>query len=595
MGNQRSKSRLGTYESATKTLTMDLSDTEDSKVGHSKEQRYPRSLTPDKQNRQRSPTQSRSRSPHGSRSHSNSPHSAKIIGNVVTSPPSASNLNPPGPSNADKYDDDHAHMYANAMGENEYDYGHVGFREGKIYYAMYDYTAQTDYNLSFKRGDRILVTEQTKPDWWNAMIGLKRGWVPASYLCENTLTLGPWYFKDCTRSDAERLLLEAKPGQFLIRNRDKMTTSSASSIRSEYSLSVKVGEKNVQHYKVEVIHSTTSSSEDSVNARYYIDKRKRFRSLAKLVKFYSRNKDLEVLLTGPCTLDEPTTTGLCIPGLKDKWEIPKEEITFGVILGSGQFGEVWRGRWNNILDVAIKILKSESTMKKEEFLMEARVMKQLHHRHLVQLYAVCSESEQMYIVTELAEHGSLKDFLTHDAGNMGVTFLTGLAGDIAAGMAYLESKDFIHRDLAARNVVVGKNTVCKICDFGLARWLTQEAFYQARRGSKFPVRWTAPEAMLRGKFTTKSDVWSFGILCHEIITKGETPYKGKSNKEVMDFVMKENMLSRPNDCPEWYYTMMTKCWRKDPDTRPSFRHLQKVIHKYSADEIANSLDVSDNE
>ena len=115
---------------------------------------------------------------------------------------------------------------------------------------------------------------------------------------------------------------------------------------------------------------------------------------------------------------------------QDKWEIPKGEITFHVILGSGQFGEVWHGRWNNILDVAVKVLKSQSTMKKEEFLMEARVMKQLHHRHLVQLYAVCSESEPMYIITELAANGSLKDFLTKDTAKMTTPFLTGLAGTL---------------------------------------------------------------------------------------------------------------------------------------------------------------------
>ncbi|XP_075253391.1 tyrosine-protein kinase-like isoform X2 [Convolutriloba macropyga] len=565
----------------------------------------------------RSQSRSRSREEKNQQNVSNNPSSndqSKRPGPGTRKPPSPGNVSGGGnssmnrnnlmPSSSGRPEDEQdQHMYANAGAENEYDYTHVGFKEGKLYYAMFDYKAQTDFHLSFKRGDRLVVVDQSKPEWWMAIIGLKKGYVPSNYLCVNTLTLGPWYFKDCKRNDAERLLMKAGAGSYLIRNRDRLTKSSLNRLRTEYTLSVKVEDgtaSRVQHWKIDVIHSlhqapnSQADPTEESNLRYYIDKRKRFKSLAKLVKYYSRHKELEVLLKEPCVQDQPSAEGMCLPGLKDKWEIPKEEVTFHKVLGSGQFGEVWRGRWNNILDVAVKILKSESTMKIEEFLMEARVMKQLHHKHLVQLYAVCSESEPMYIITELAEHGSLKDFLQKDAENLNTEFLTGIAGDIASGMSYLESKDFIHRDLAARNVVVGRNTVCKICDFGLARWLTTD-FYQARRGSKFPVRWTAPEAMLKGKFTIKSDVWSFGVLCYEIITKGQTPYKGMSNKEVMQFVMKENKLTKPAHCPDWYYEVMTKCWRKEADTRPSFRRILKVIHKNCADEIANSLDASDAE
>lgn len=98
---------------------------------------------------------------------------------------------------------------------------------------------------------------------------------------------------------------------------------------------------------------------------------------------------------------------------------------------------------------------------------------------------------------------------------------------IACGMAYLEKAKYIHRDLAARNILVGDNNVCKVADFGLARVITEEE-YTARQGAKFPIKWTAPEAALLGRFTIKSDVWSYGIVLYEMITYGHVPYPGES-------------------------------------------------------------------
>ena len=98
-------------------------------------------------------------------------------------------------------------------------------------------------------------------------------------------------------------------------------------------------------------------------------------------------------------------------------------------------------------------------------------------------------------------------------------------------MAYLEEHSYIHRDLAARNILVGEGNSCKVADFGLAR-VIKEDIYSPKEGTKFPIKWTAPEAALYNRFTIKSDVWSFGVLISEIVTKGAMPYPGMNNRQV---------------------------------------------------------------
>ncbi len=216
-------------------------------------------------------------------------------------------------------------------------------------------------------------------------------------------------------------------------------------------------------------------------------------------------------------------------------------------LGHGQFGEVWEGLWNNTTPVAIKTLKpgtvrgrvctsnrcedvtlnwrSTGTMDPKDFLSEAQIMKKLRHPKLIQLYAVCTLEEPIYIITELMKYGSLLEYLQGKGRTLKLPQLIDMAAQVASGMAYLESQNYIHRDLAARNVLVGEANVVKIADFGLAR-LIKEDEYEARIGARFPIKWTAPEAANYSKFSIKSDVWSFGILLTELVTYGRIPYPG---------------------------------------------------------------------
>merc|ERR1711874_145374 len=226
----------------------------------------------------------------------------------------------------------------------------------------------------------------------------------------------------------------------------------------------------------------------------------------------------------------------------------------------------------NTTPVAIKTLKT-GTMDPKDFLSEAHIMKKLRHPKLIQLYAVCTLEEPIYIITELMKNGSLLEYLQGKGRTMKLTQLIDMSAQIAAGMAYLESQNYIHRDLAARNVLVGDNHIVKIADFGLAR-LIKEDEYEARVGARFPIKWTAPEAANYSRFSIKSDVWSFGILLTELVTYGRIPYPGMTNAEVLHQVEHGYRMQAPQGCPPALYDIMLECWHKDPIKRPTFETLQ---------------------
>ena len=218
-------------------------------------------------------------------------------------------------------------------------------------------------------------------------------------------------------------------------------------------------------------------------------------------------------------------------------------------------------------------------MEVAEFMQEASLMKQLRHPKLIQLYAVCTKEEPIYIITELMKHGSLLEYLRGEGRSLKLPQLIDMAAQVAAGMAYLEEQNYIHRDLAARNILVGEHLICKVADFGLAR-VIDEDIYEAHTGAKFPIKWTAPEAAMYNRFTIKSDVWSFGIVLYEVIRYGRFPYPGMTNAVVLEKIQTGYRMSCPPGCPEKLYELMLDCWREEPASRPTFETLQWQLEEF---------------
>ncbi|KYO18877.1 tyrosine-protein kinase FRK [Alligator mississippiensis] len=456
--------------------------------------------------------------------------------------------------------------------------------------ALFDYQARTEEDLSFCAGDKLEVLDSSQEGWWYARLLLEsestrtgrklQGYIPANYVAaDESIEAEPWFFGSIKRADAEKQLLYPgnQKGAFLIRESE--------SLKGEFSLSVFDG-TTVKHYRIRKMDEGT----------FFLSRRKIFKTLKDFVDYYSKDGDgLCVTLGNPCIKKEiPTPFDLSYKTV-DHWEIDRKSLKLLKKLGSGQFGEVWEGLWNHNTPVAIKTLKPGS-MDPQDFLREAQIMKNLRHPKLIQLYAVCTLEDPIYIITELMRHGSLLEYLQKDAGSqIHLPQQTDMAAQVASGMAYLESQNYIHRDLAARNVLVGEHNVYKVADFGLARVFKvgNENIYEAKHETKLPVKWTAPEAIRSSKFTIKSDVWSFGILLFEIMTYGKMPYPGLMGYQVVQKLDEGYRLPKPNNCPQQLYNIMQKCWNAEPKERPTFETLHWQLEDYIELDSSSYTDASD--
>uniref|UniRef100_K7FGL7 receptor protein-tyrosine kinase n=1 Tax=Pelodiscus sinensis TaxID=13735 RepID=K7FGL7_PELSI len=246
-------------------------------------------------------------------------------------------------------------------------------------------------------------------------------------------------------------------------------------------------------------------------------------------------------------------------------EFPRGRLLFKEKLGEGQFGEVhlcevespqdlpnlefpFNVRKGRPLLVAVKILRSDATKNaRNDFLKEVKIMSRLRDPNIVRLLGVCVRDDPLCMITEYMENGDLNQFLssheledklggsTSDAPTISYPTLVHVAAQVASGMKFLASLNFVHRDLATRNCLVGEGFTIKIADFGMSRNLYSGDYYRIQGRAVLPIRWMAWECILMGKFTTASDVWAFGVTLWEVLLLSqEQPYSQLTDEQVIE-------------------------------------------------------------
>ncbi|KAM7436017.1 hypothetical protein ABFA07_014162 [Porites harrisoni] len=318
------------------------------------------------------------------------------------------------------------------------------------------------------------------------------------------------------------------------------------------------------------------------------------------------------------------------------FEFPEDKLILGEVLGSGAFGKVIKAEAIGMDDfsprdkspvkggprlcllqryinrsktyydsrvsaskkttVAVKTLKEGATIEEyRDLASELKILMHVGvHTNIVNLLGACIKRDGILVILEYAPHGSLLKFLqskrdvyeatwsttTSDPEiRLDISNLVGYAFQISRGMEYLASKKCIHRDLAARNVLVGKDYVMKIADFGLARDIYKSDLYVKTTSGVLPIKWMALESLFQKEYSEKSDVWSFGILLWEIFTLGGTPYPTVPMDCLLDFLSEGKRMENPQNCPSEIYNIMQKCWLENRDNRPEFAQISILIGK----------------
>ncbi|XP_051716545.1 vascular endothelial growth factor receptor 3 isoform X2 [Ctenopharyngodon idella] len=328
-----------------------------------------------------------------------------------------------------------------------------------------------------------------------------------------------------------------------------------------------------------------------------------------------------------------------LPYDSSQWEISRDRLHLGKVLGHGAFGKVIEAsifghdKKSSSNTVAVKMLKEGATASEHKALMsELKILIHIgNHLNVVNLLGACTKpSGPLMVIVEYCKYGNLSNFLRAkrefflpyrdrspktqsqvrrmiEAGQVGqrehqpstssninppvqsrvddlwktpltIEDLICYSFQVARGMEFLASRKCIHRDLAARNILLSESNVVKICDFGLARDIYKDPDYVRKGNARLPLKWMAPESIFDKVYTSQSDVWSFGVLLWEIFSLGASPYPGIQIDEDFCKRLKDGTRMRaPDNASPEIYGIMLACWQGEPRERPTFPALVEIL------------------
>ncbi|KAI6660993.1 Transient receptor potential cation channel [Oopsacas minuta] len=310
--------------------------------------------------------------------------------------------------------------------------------------------------------------------------------------------------------------------------------------------------------------------------------------------------------------------------MTDRKEFPRSAVRFLRKLGQGQFGSVDLAEAKSIIPgekvtlIAVKTLHDGATMKNRmDFEREADIMLRFDHPNILQLLGVSfkDKSAPLCLLFEYMEKGDLNNYLrgcassyikrfnnipcparsrteselSDDPPVLSASDLVNISNQIASGMHYLAMRSFVHRDLATRNCLVGKNLVVKIGDFGMSKDVYKSDYYRIGKEALLPIKWMAPEAIMYGKATIQTDIWSFGVLMWEVFSFAMQPWYGFTNEQVIEKVKGGEILSKPDNCPQLIYSLMLECWDMDPGKRINF---ESILQRLSSWRVSSTESTS---
>lgn len=282
-----------------------------------------------------------------------------------------------------------------------------------------------------------------------------------------------------------------------------------------------------------------------------------------------------------------------------KWEFDRNKLIVDTTLGEGEFGKVMKAYASDlnesdaITTVAVKTVKSSNnSVELLALLSEFQLLQEVSHPNVIKLLGACIKGEPPMIIIEYCYFGSLRSYLRlsrklEESGDLNIdgvepvtaTDVLSFAWQICKGMAYLAEMKLVHRDLAARNVLLAEGKICKVSDFGLTRDVYEDDAYLKKSKDRVPVKWMSPESLADHVYTTKTDVWSFGIVGYELITLGATPYPGIPPQNLYHLLRSGYRMERPDNCSTEIYMLLEACWADDPSKRPSFKYLALKFEK----------------